>query len=159
MNNMVEKRGRGRPKKSTQNKNSAMPEITMDDIKKEVEKIVDERLKEENIYVTMDNNASSNDVKSDVDSECSFDDEFSSDVPTLWQGFFNILSIIYERNGDMNNCVKYNKKKNCLMLFLDADVYSSSEKEIEKIKTVSSFYHLKYDGKIEDNKLVIAIYM
>ena len=151
------KRGRGRPKKVFETVKQT-EQITMEDIKKAMEEIVNERFEEEHIdKKTRVKKVFEQPIVEEV--IVSDNDVYSTNIPMIWNGFFNILTRIYESNEESYECVKYNMTKNCLLLDLDANVYKNVEDEIGRIKVVSCYHSLNYSGKIEDGRMLITISM
>lgn len=148
------KRGRGRPRKVVEQ----TEQITMDDIKKAMEELVNKRFEQEHIVKkTKEKKVFEQPVVEEV--VVSNDDVYTTDVPMIWNGFFNILTRMFERCEDAYECVKYNMTKNCIFVNLDANIYKNVEEEIRKIKVVSCYHSLNYSGKIEDGRLLITISM
>ena len=152
------KRGRGRPKKvvdTTVQTTQKTEQITMEDIKREMEQIVNQRLAEEGIKPKVEQPYSiQNEEPTDEES-----DVYTTDVPMIWNGFYNILTRMFERDGEDFEIVKYNATKNSILVSLDEKHYTTVEEEIHKIKVVSCYHTLNYSGKVENGKILITISM
>lgn len=152
------KRGRGRPKKvvdTTVQTTQKTEQITMEDIKREMEKIVNERLAEEGIKPKVEQtNFVQNEEPMTEES-----DVYTTDVPMIWNGFYNILVKMYASDDNPFEIVKYNPIKQHILVVLDSNVFPSIEDEIRRMKVVSCYHTLNYSGEIRDGKTLITISM
>lgn len=151
------KRGRGRPKKVVETVNQT-EQITMEDIKKAMEEIVNERFEEEGITVKPTIIEETKTVEID-DNLTTNSDEYSDVIPLKWNSIFNVLTRMYEVNEEQYENVKYNKTQDCILVDLDEKIYNSYDKEIKKIKVMSGYNSLNYCGKQENGRLLITISM
>ena len=161
------KRGRGRPRKvvepqttkkttyDTEKLKKAMDEITMDDIKSVMEQIVNERFAEEGISPKVQQPQT---VQLEEPTKVETD-VYTSDVPMIWNGFYNILIKMYASDDNPFDIVKFNPIKQSILVVLDANVFPSVEDEIKRMKVVSCYHTLKYSGEIKDGKTLITISM
>ena len=161
------KRGRGRPRKvvepqttkkttyDTEKLKKAMNEITMDDIKSVMEQIVNERLAEEGIKPNVKQPYSIQNEEPMVEES----DVYTTDIPMIWNGFYNILVKMYASDDNPFEIVKYNPIKQHILVVLDSNVFPSIEDEIRRMKVVSCYHTLNYSGEIKDGKTVITISM
>lgn len=152
------KRGRGRPKKvvdTTVQTTQKTEQITMEDIKREMEKIVNERLAEEGIKPKVEQPYSIQNEEPMVEES----DVYTTDIPMIWNGFYNILVKMYASDDNPFEIVKYNPIKQHILVVLDSNVFPSIEDEIRRMKVVSCYHTLNYSGEIKDGKTLITISM
>lgn len=161
------KRGRGRPKKVVEPQTTTkqtydlkklkqtMEEITMDDIKSVMEDIVNQRLAEEGIKPKVKQPYSIQNEEPMVEES----DVYTTDIPMIWNGFYNILVKMYASDDNPFEIVKYNPIKQHILVVLDSNVFPSIEDEIRRMKVVSCYHTLNYSGEIKDGKTVITISM
>lgn len=161
------KRGRGRPRKvvepqttkkttyDTEKLKKAMNEITMDDIKSAMEQFVNERFAEEGVKPKVEQS----EIVQHEEPKVVETDVYTSEVPMMWNGFYNILIKMYASDDNPFDIVKFNPIKQHILVVLDSNVFPSVEDEIKRMKVVSCYHSLKYSGEIKDGKTLITISM
>ena len=157
---MVEvKRGRGRPKK-VQQEQIKQETITQEDIEKALAEMLDSKMAE--YGVTKNNEPQQSVDATDMVAMMNvmlFDNnESMSTTPSLeWQAIFNIATRIYETNEDSYKNVKYDPRKDAIVINLDKTTYPSLSMELTRIKNAVCASSLNYDGIENDSTLVITI--
>ena len=129
------------------------------DMKKEAEKIANEKLASQGLTHTEEpNEDNSAETISKVDSflKSLEEDIAETDIPLDWQPTMNILTRMYEAGEDQYNNVKFYKSKG-ISVNLNKKQYNDSYKELQRIIFNLSSDAFKYDMKEDKEKIVITI--
>lgn len=157
---MVEvKRGRGRPKK-VQQEQIKQETITQEDIEKALAEMLDSKMAEYGVTKNDEPQQSvdATDMVAMMNVMLFDNNESMSTTPTVeWQAIFNIATRIYETNEDSYKNVKYDPRKDAIVISLDKTTYPSLSMELTRIKNAVCASSLNYSGIENDSNLVITI--